>query len=100
MKNLNKKIGAVALSGVVVLGGFAASGINIHAYSPSLSKQIQDLGREGGPVYYDAKRVVEKSGAKIEAVFSSSQKMSRYLESNYWDRIQRHSSLSKKERKN
>lgn len=31
MKNLHKKIGAMVLAGMVVAGGFAVSGINIHA---------------------------------------------------------------------
>lgn len=31
MKNLNKKIGAIALAGMVVFGGVAASGLRVHA---------------------------------------------------------------------
>ena len=47
MKNLNKKIGAVALAGMVVFGGFAAGGVQSFAAEQASSvvkEKIQDDG--------------------------------------------------------
>ena len=98
MKSLNKKIGAVALSGMVVFGGFAASGVNVQAYSPDLIRQVEDLGR-GTEVFHKVKNVAEEYSAKVEAVFSSKAKMNNYVESKYWSQLQRRNPNAKKAKK-
>ena len=43
MKNLNRKISTMLLTGMIMTGGFMASGLNAHAntYTPSQEKDIQ-----------------------------------------------------------
>ena len=43
MKNLNKKIGAIALAGMVVFGGVAAGGVQVFASEVGFSQQEQQL---------------------------------------------------------
>ena len=52
MKSLHKKIGAMVLAGMVVLGGVAAGGVNSFAASNKSIKASQNLGQE-----MDVKRV-------------------------------------------
>lgn len=99
MKSVYKKVSVIALSSMIIAGGIASSGINAQAYDPSeLRREIEDLGR-GARVYYDVKYIAQSAGAKVEAVFSSNEKMNRYVEKHYWDRIQGHSESAKKEKK-
>ncbi len=98
MKSVYKKVSVIALSSMIIAGGIASSGINAQAYDPSeLRREIEDLGRGAG-VYYDVKYIAERAGARVEAVFSSSEKMNRYVENNYWDRVKGHSESAKKEK--
>ena len=99
MKNLYKKVSVIALVSMIISGGIVSSGVNAQAYSPSeLKKQIEDLGK-GASVYHEVKYIAEKSGAKVESAFSSKVGMNRYVEKNYWDKIQGQSKSAKKERK-
>ena len=88
MKNLYKKISVVALSGMIIAGGVAASGVNAQAYSSDLRRQIEDLGR-GAQVYHEVKKVAKKSGARVLAAFSREVDMDRYVRDQYWDKIQK-----------
>lgn len=99
MKSVYKKVSVIALSSMIIAGGIASSGINAQAYDPSeLKRQVEDLGK-GGSVYHEVKYIAERNGAVVEAAFSSSAKMNKYVQDNYWDKIQGQSESAKKERK-
>ena len=68
MKNLNKKIGAVALAGMVVFGGFAASGAQAFANSFGPYGQLE-LALEGkADISKKMKEDMEELEAKIESL--------------------------------
>ena len=67
MKNLNKKIGAVALAGMVVLGGFAASGAQSFAFSGDYGQL--ELALEGKAyISEEMEKDMKKLKAKINGL--------------------------------
>lgn len=65
MKNLNKKIGAVALASMVVLGGFAASGAQ--SFADSYYREMELL---------EESVVKDEFGEKLQSIVGSNHKVS------------------------
>ena len=90
MKNLNKKIGAIALAGMMVAGGFVASGVSAHAFEfpyPSIMegggedllnsedknniKEVEEVSNKLGVVLLDASKYSDKMNRFLGKYFPS-----------------------------